>query len=36
MAVEVDAENRLFVSEIVRSRVQVYRKQIPFFVGDRL
>jgi DNA-binding beta-propeller fold protein YncE len=36
MAVEVDAENRLFVSEIVRSRVQVYQKQIPYFIGDRL
>ena len=36
MAVEVDAENRLFVSETVRSRVQVYHKQVPFFVGDRL
>lgn len=36
VAVEVDAENRIFVAETVRSRVQVYRKQIPFFVGDRL
>ena len=36
VAVEVDAENRIFVAETVRSRIQVYRKQIPFFVGDRL
>jgi hypothetical protein len=35
-AVEVDAENRIFVSEAVRSRVQVYLKQIPYFIGDRL
>jgi DNA-binding beta-propeller fold protein YncE len=35
-AIEVDAENRIFVAEGVRSRIQVYRKQIPFFVGDRL
>jgi DNA-binding beta-propeller fold protein YncE len=35
-AVVVDAENRLFVAESVRSRIQVYRKQIPFFIGDRL
>jgi DNA-binding beta-propeller fold protein YncE len=35
-AVEVDAEGRIFVAESVRSRIQVYRKQIPFFVGDRL
>jgi sugar lactone lactonase YvrE len=35
-AVEVDAENRVFVAESVRSRVQVYHKQIPFFIGDRL
>lgn len=36
IAVEVDAEERIFVAETVRSRVQVYRKQIPYFVGDRL
>jgi hypothetical protein len=36
MAVEVDAENRIFVAESVRSRIQVYRKQMPMFVGDRL
>jgi DNA-binding beta-propeller fold protein YncE len=35
-ALAVDHENRLFVAETVRSRVQVYRKQIPYFVGDRL
>ena len=35
-AVEVDAGNRIFVAECARSRIQVYRKQIPFFIGDRL
>lgn len=35
-AVAVDDEERLFVAETVRSRVQVYRKQVPFFMGDRL
>jgi len=35
-AVEVDDENRIFVAETARSRVQVYLKQIPFFIGDRL
>lgn len=35
-AVAVDAEERLFVAETVRSRVQVYHKQVPFFIGDRL
>jgi len=35
-AVAVDDENRVFVAETVRSRVQVYRKQIPYFIGDRL
>jgi DNA-binding beta-propeller fold protein YncE len=36
VAVEVDGENRIFVAESVRSRIQVYRKQLPMFVGDRL
>ena len=35
-AVEVDDENRIFVAETVRSRVQVYLKQIPFFIGPPL
>jgi DNA-binding beta-propeller fold protein YncE len=35
-AIEVDDENRIFVADSVRSRIQVYRKQIPWFVGDRL
>ena len=35
-AVLVDDEDRLFVAESVRSRVQVYSKQIPIFIGDRL
>jgi DNA-binding beta-propeller fold protein YncE len=35
-AVTIDHESRIFVAESVRSRIQVYRKQIPFFVGDRL
>jgi NHL repeat len=36
VAVEVDDENRVFVAESVRSRIQVYRKQIPWSIGDRL
>jgi hypothetical protein len=36
MAVEVDSDNRIFVSETARNRLQVYRKQVPMFVGDRL
>ena len=36
IAVEVDDEDRIFVAETVRSRVQVYLKQVPFFIGDRL
>jgi hypothetical protein len=36
IAVAVDAENRIFVAETARSRIQVYRKQVPIFVGDRL
>jgi hypothetical protein len=36
MALEIDAEDRIFVAETVRSRVQVYLKQIPYFNGDRL
>jgi DNA-binding beta-propeller fold protein YncE len=36
MAVAVDDESRIFVAESVRSRIQVYRKQIPYFIGDRL
>jgi hypothetical protein len=35
-AVTTDDDNRIFVSESVRSRIQVYRKQIPMFIGDRL
>ncbi|MBI3326674.1 MAG: 6-bladed beta-propeller [Nitrospinae bacterium] len=36
MAIEIDGENRIFVAESVRSRIQVYQKQVPIFVGDRL
>jgi DNA-binding beta-propeller fold protein YncE len=36
IAVAVDAENRIFVAETARSRIQVYRKQVPIFIGDRL
>jgi DNA-binding beta-propeller fold protein YncE len=36
VAVEVDDENRLFVAETARHRIQVYHKQVPIFVGDRL
>src|SRR5439155_8960073 len=35
-AVEVDDENRIFVAETVRRRVQVYLKQIPFFIVHRI
>ncbi len=35
-AVVADAENRIFVAETARSRIQVYRKQVPIFIGDRL
>ena len=36
IAVAVDDENRVFVAETARSRIQVYGKQVPLFVGDRL
>jgi sugar lactone lactonase YvrE len=36
IAVAVDTENRIFVAETARSRIQVYRKQVPIFIGDRL
>lgn len=36
IAVEVDDENRVFVVESARSRIQVYRKQPPIFFGVRL
>jgi hypothetical protein len=35
-AIEIDGENRIFIADSVRSRIQVYCKQIPFFVGDRI
>jgi len=35
-AIAVDDDNRIFVAESVRSRIQVYRKQVPYFIGDRL
>ena len=35
-AVEVDNEGRIFVVESSRSRIQVYRKQSPTFIGPRL
>ena len=34
--VEVDDQNRIFVTEGPRNRVQVYRKQSPTFAGPRL
>ena len=34
--VEVDDENRVFVCESPRNRIQVYRKQAPTFMGPRL
>ena len=36
VAVEVDDEGRIFVAEITRTRIQVYRKQPPLFFGGRL
>jgi hypothetical protein len=36
IAVEVDAEGRVFVVESARSRIQVFRKQAPYFFGGRL
>ncbi len=36
IAVAVDDENRVFVAETARSRIQVYHKQVPIFIGDRL
>ena len=36
IAVEVDDEDRIFVLESARNRIQVYRKQAPIFVGGRL
>jgi hypothetical protein len=34
--VAVDDENRIFVAESARNRVQMYRKLSPTFVGPRL
>ena len=36
VAVEVDDESRVFVVESARSRIQVYRRQAPYFFGGRL
>ena len=36
IAVEVDVEGRVFVVESARSRIQVFRKQVPYFFGGRL
>ena len=36
VGVMVDDENRIFVCESARNRIQVYRKQSPAFVGPRL
>ena len=36
IAVEVDDQNRVFVVESSRNRIQVYRKQVPVFAGPRL
>ena len=33
VAVEVDEQGRIFVAESPRHRIQVYRKQAPFFLG---
>jgi hypothetical protein len=34
--VAVDDDNRIFVVESARNRIQVYRKLSPTFVGPRL
>ena len=36
MGVDVDDEDRVFVVECARHRIQVYRKQRPIFLGGRL
>jgi len=36
IAVSVDAEDRIFVVESARHRIQVYQKQAPVFFGGRL
>ena len=36
IAVSVDAEDRVFVVESARNRIQVYQKQEPVFFGGRL
>jgi DNA-binding beta-propeller fold protein YncE len=36
VGVEVDDENRVFVCESTRNRIQIYRKQSPTFAGPRL
>ena len=36
IAVEVDDENRIFVLELPRNRIQIYRKQFAYFYGGRL
>lgn len=36
IAVEVDDQDRVFVVESARSRIQVYRKQAAWFYGGRL
>ena len=33
LAVEVDDDGRIFVVESARSRIQVFRKQVPVFFG---
>ena len=34
--VTVDDDNRIFICESARNRIQVYRKQAPVFAGPRL
>ena len=36
IAVETDDEGRVFVVESARSRIQIFRKQVPVFQGGRL
>ena len=33
IAVEVDDEGRIFVADSCRDRIQIYRKQVPYFLG---
>ena len=36
VAVAVDNDDNVFVVESARSRIQIYRRQLPMFLGGRL